>query len=265
MLLSGLTVVALALCGLLVAWRPGRSAGAAVVRFKDYELVAVGILLLLPFVAFALGLIVTKTYVSRYALSFVLAFAVLFAVVISSATRERSWIAAALAGCVLTYSLVIPLPRLIRHHANAQAAAIASMPTGVFERYASLPVVVPNFDTYMTLQIYGPELLKRRILMISDRESMLRATGTDNPSIAMDYLHTLVGFPLVQYREFVAQHPRFLMCSAYWLRDQLLKDGAAVRVLGEADDMPVYLVDVSPSPPVSATAVPVPSLSSNRP
>jgi len=246
MLASAGVIGLFAAAGAIAAWpngelpaHAGRSQGVSVPK---REICAVGTLFLLPFAAFAVGLIVTRTYVFRYAISFAVAFAILAGWAVAASTYRRRNVCTYLGLMVLVYSQIALLPPLRHLGSNKEAEAIRTLPAGMFQQHQNLPVAVPNFDSYMTLQLYGPEFLKSRMTMIGDREEMLRATGTDNPWIAMSYLNQLEGFPLARYNEFRKTHSRFLMYSDYWLHDQVIRDGASVHSLGMAGPYPLYLV-----------------------
>lgn len=231
------------------------AAGAAAMRrtplpdadgggFPGHERVALLALLALPVAAFLAGVLVTHTFVARYGISFVIGFVVLLCSLIARANAGRPAVTGVLALAMLGYSAALLLPRLSARPVREQPGFAARWPAPeVLAQHTGLPLVVPDFSTFMELRLYAPEPLRSRAVLVGEREDMLKATGTDNPWIAMRALERAAGFPLVPYREFARQHSRFLLYDNYWLRDQVLGEGYAVRLLPRAGVHPLYLIE----------------------
>jgi len=200
-------------------------------------------LALLPFCGYALGRLVTGTYVPRYGLAAIIGVTILFVAL----TGKRAKTGAILA-CVFFGCFVFNVAQSPRSSAADASAAYRTLDVSAFQKEGDLPVVVSNADLFLKLEEYGPAALKARLFSLHDTDAAIRFLGNDTGERNMSGLSRVTALPIVDYTMFVRDHRRFLVYGLFvtrfdWLIDQLRASGAHVEYLRQVGNDWLFLIE----------------------
>lgn len=230
-----------ALIALVVVFRRERPRTEAAALMTPLEGVFSLGLLAIPIIVNLAMMRSHSAFFARYGLPAAFAYGLLFAFFIAIYSNLNR-LAAAVACCVLLVyiaALGLALPLLSVAHAWRTSSS-ASVPVSPFERIRpDLPLVAASGLTFLEMDKYeGPPIVSR-LYYLTDRQ------------FAVDYAHATIfeGFPTLKehfpirakvepYRQFVAEHPEFLVLGTPdypedWLLRRLLDIHAALRYLGD--------------------------------
>jgi hypothetical protein len=210
--------------------------------FFSHEWLAIIGMMASPLPTFAVAGLVAHTYSSRHGICTLVGTTVILASCINRVAKERT--------AVLFLAFVIgfaatqrPMALMVRQPAYLPQSAWVGATPELLRTYSNLPLITPDFDYAMRIHFYAPSWLSSRLIMIINRESMVKYTGTDNTALAALAIHRWTGWPLVDYFSFRRQHQQFLMYGSYWMLDALKADGAIIKDLGKVGPYPLFLVN----------------------
>ena len=228
-----LTVLAILLClGALVKAFSAEDSGGEEpppAILADHEWLACAVLMLVPFIAGLLAVLVTHSFTERYAIFAVAGFVLLVTALIAQLGAGRS-----LPAYLLVLALLFPffLPILSSPgHLNPyeqESLVHASLERG--------PVVVPDGQLFLQLWYYAPERLKSRLWFPADTAAAVKYLGFDTIDDGLLILRPWAKLSVMEYRDF---HPAGGEFVAYqnifrpgWVKARAVEEGATVEVKG---------------------------------
>jgi len=201
------------------------------------------VLALGPVLLFMAGRLYTHTYATRYGICAVLGIVIILSALTNFIAGGSVRILAPaflIAFALYQWQFI----QTARSPVDSPGSAWAKATPELLQKYPSLPLVIPDFDYAMRSHFYAPPWLSSRLLMMGNQESMLRFTGSENPTLAMLAIHRWTGWPLVDYFSFCREHKQFLLYGEYWALDALKADGADVQPIGAVGPYHLYLVNL---------------------
>jgi hypothetical protein len=204
-----------------------------------YQQIALGALLLLPFFVFDSAKVITHSYVARYALPFSIAAAILLAIAIDALTHH---IPGSASGIVLALLLCasIPIAQALIHPSRQNTGGIDKKPIPILNRFPNLPIAITNFYDFGRIYLFGPDQVKRRMVLVSDPFAITDLGISD--SLANEAVKQALRVPAATSQTFLHLHPQFLLVGSYWLRDQALQQGRQIRFVGKLYNWDLYYV-----------------------
>jgi hypothetical protein len=125
------------------------------------------------------------------------------------------------------------------HGLPASVNSIDPSSIQAFDRFADLPLAVPDPEYYGRFRLFGPNRIERRMVLVSW-----------SPGLAWMHfvLHRFIGAPVEDFGRFIDAHSRFLLIDALpqnplFAREEVLRKGRSLRWLGKSDGCDVYLVE----------------------
>lgn len=211
-----------------------------------HEIAAVFSLVALPVVGFLVGLLVTGTFVPRYALGTVVGLDLLLVAMISRSVHSRMATSAVFAFVFLAFLWVTSVQALKAFTTNP-ADQLSHFSLKPFDREASLPIALSNIDVFLKLENYGPVKMRPRFVRLIDGAAAIRHTGMDTGELNMAGLRRITALPIIDYNTFVKNHRRFLVYGFLvnrndWLISQLNADGARTEFLKMIDGASLFLI-----------------------
>jgi hypothetical protein len=91
----------------------------------------------------------------------------------------------------------------------------------------------------MRLSLFGPEELKKRLVLVLDPEDVKHQT---NFALSTEAVRRALYLPEESYDQMIRSHPQFLLLEGSRLREQLIEDGREVRFIGRVFRRDLYLV-----------------------
>jgi len=235
---SPVLLIVLGLCALLYLSRQQNSARCPI-DFPVYQQIALGALLLVPFFVFDSAKVITHTYVPRYALPFSIAAAILLAIAIHALTHHIPGSASGIALALLLYAS-IPIARAWIDPSSQNTGGIDKKPIPILNRFPNLPIAITNFYDFGRIYLFGPDQVKRRMVLVSDPFAITNL-GT-SVSLSNEAVKHALRVPAATSRTFLRSHPRFLLVGPYWLRDQALQQGRQIQFVGKLYNWDLYYV-----------------------
>jgi len=215
-----------------------------------HETVALTALALLPVFGTILGRLFTGIFTGRYTIETMIALGIMFAICCDRAMKSAAIpglclclapIAWGIANIVYLVTLPVTAPVGPPSHESRYLAEFDLLP--VIEQ-SDLPVVISSGDRFLEFDHYASPELASRLHFLLDVNTAIQHTQVD----LFDHGYPLMAqwFPLRghldQYRDFVAEHPHFLVYGNWdnevvhdWLVYRLTSDHAQVSVLGRTD------------------------------
>lgn len=237
--ISPVILVALSLCALLWLARPQTGHNSPAMQFPKHETIAMVAFYCVPVVAFGFGKVLAHSYVPRYALMFSIAASIVTGVLIYALTCHVRGLASAILVILVAYS-VLPILKGLAHQSAQNTEGIGTSRLSILDRFPGLPIAVTNFDDYGRLHLFGPDQLKRRLMLIFDASAITEyGTGV---GVATERMRRALNAPSEPYKEFLRSRSRFLLLGAYWLRGKLLHDGWKIAFVGTIDRWDLYEV-----------------------
>lgn len=218
----------------------------AAVRLPAHEVVAILCLVALPVIGFSVGLLVTGTFVPRYALSAVVGLDLLLVILISvSATRRMA--ASTVFASVFLVCFWVTGVQSLRALTIDPADRVRHLKLEAFSREPDLPIALSNIDVFLKMETYGPDTLRPRFVRLIDAAAAIHHTGMDTGELNMAGLRRITTLPIVNYNAFVKKHRRFLVYGFLvnrndWLISQLNSEGARIEFLEMIDGASLFLV-----------------------
>jgi hypothetical protein len=228
------------------------------IAFRDYEYVAIAALFLLPpALAYGAAKMVTHAYHPRYALPFSVAATILISATFAVlARRIRGLLSLALV-LVLLHS-TLPLVKEFAHGLSPSANSIDRSSIEVFDRFADLPLAVPDAEYYGRFRLFGgPNTIEKRMVLVSLSSGDLPLSAQPVPShgflklaVVNLAVHRSVGVSVEDFGRFIDAYSHFLLVDTYprhglgtLARDEVLRKGRLLQRVGTSDGCDVYLVD----------------------
>ncbi len=229
------------LIGLLVVFRRERERVDSAALMKPLEVVFTTGLLTIP-VVLGIGLMrIHGAFFPRYAIPALFAYGLLVAFFVAMYTNVNR-LAAAAACCVLLVSisaasLLTSALHTLRTWGRTTAATVHTLPLDRVR--PDLPLVAASGLTFLEMDRYESPATVARLYYLSDRELALRyahATIFEGGFVTLNQ-HFPIRARVAPYRQFVAEHPHFLVVGAEgwaedWLIPRLLDIHATLDYLG---------------------------------
>jgi hypothetical protein len=199
-------------------------------------------LLLIPLLISLALLRSHAAFFERYALLAEFAFAIVCCAFLATRTGAARVPAAAASLILLLFFVRDNVGyHVLRSHWTTDPTSSAEQSRQVSSLYPDLPVVAASGLTFLEMDHYASPSLVHRLYYLTDRQL---ATSMSHASIFEGFAKLKKYFPIrasvEPYREFVIDHPRFLVLGTMnypedWLLPELLKIHATVQFLGTAD------------------------------
>ena len=240
-------VVVLAILTWLVRDRAGRAPRGEPLRIPRYEVVALVVLLALPFLGVVTGKLVTGAFTERYALSAVVG----VAIVVALAARQIDG-----GTPILALALIVGLglfgahrfavnDTAARQKARDQMAAFRFLEA---HRGDGAPIVISSPHDFFELSHVAAEHGGPHFLYLTDPAAALRYVHTDAVDLGVLGMRRVAPLHVAPYRRFVASHSRFRVYGEHrnwdWLTSALRADGATLRVIARNGPDGRVLLDV---------------------
>jgi len=114
---------------------------------------------------------------------------------------------------------------------------------------SELPVAVTPAVFYLQFQHYALPLVKSRLFYLTSSEDAIRYTGANSDELNLQFLSRVIPLQVPPYREFISQHPHFLLCADTtnftWATQKLLDDGAHLKLLAAQGAYFLFDVDAN--------------------
>jgi hypothetical protein len=213
-------------------------------------------LIALPVVAFLLISLIHGILLSRYVLAAVIGLVLGITTVASIAGRKAVLLFAVFVFCLAgvhewSFWFHREFDSFMPYFSATSAGELQNMTE--FMQSAGrpdLPMVVSDCLLYSQFAYYAEPGWKNRLLYLADEQRELRYTQSDSSSKSLAAFGRFFPLRVVDYSEFTAVHPEFLLYSEGldWCVSALLKDGFAVQLVANGHGK-IYLVKVKESSP----------------
>jgi hypothetical protein len=237
--LLGISAVAIGLIVLSVAarlfYKRSAAANGQEIDFPLAEGVALTVLYSIPVVMFIAAIFGTHSYVPRYSVIFGIAAACFMAVLIFELTKHVRGLAAIM---LMVLFLRAGLQARFSIHFSQQTNGITAAVPAPFARFRNLPIAVPLWDPYLRIYLYGPEELKKRMLLVWDPDRLTEFGN--NGSLANQAVQRAMHAPFALTPDFLRAHRDFVLVGPYALRDRLVDEGWTVTLLGSTYGLEIY-------------------------
>jgi hypothetical protein len=208
---------------------PHEYAGALVLAAMPFVQVLVTGALHAPF-SFRYGIyaIVGISVLAAYALGWM-----------STRVPTAAWSVAVLIVAVAGVRLGLGIPLLFRAPPawNRDHPLLAEAPS-------TQSIVIERAADFLPLSYYAPPGVRQRFAYLADAEASLRVLGRNSADVNLLALARWAPVPVRPYAEYVRGQERFLVYSSHdgWLLEQLLADGAEVRLVKASGATALYQV-----------------------
>jgi hypothetical protein len=235
---------------------PASTGDNGCITFRDYEYVAIATLFLLPVLVFGVAKLLTHFYQPRYALPFSVAAALLISAAFAVLAHRIRGLSS-LALVLILLNSATPLVHAFVHGLSASGNSIDRPSIQVFDRFADLPLAVPDPEYYGRFRLFGPNRIERRMVLVSVSPGELPPGVNPVNSVGLYWfammniaLHRLIGAPVEDFGRFIDAHSHFLLIDTLpqhnldtLAREEVLRKGRPLRWLGKSDGCDVYLVE----------------------
>jgi len=214
-----------------------------------HELAAAIGFALIPLPAFLISLTVTKVFFNRYGLASTAGLAILLVFLAARAARGWAFPGVAMA-IVFPTAFLIQFGVFLNGLSPASAStAVVAQPDSPEKAEPSLPLVLSEPGAFMKWDRYSAPEVAARSYYLWDRSAAIRFTGSELIDVGLSSMKSWYPFRsrVVPYREFLSEHKRFLLLAHWqhpldWLVNQLLEDGASLRLRGRYGEYYLYEV-----------------------
>ena len=234
--ISPTLLIALSLCALCWQFSQKLTLAEKAVAIRSHELVAITGLYFIPVISYVIAVFATHSYVPRYALMFSIAQAIALAMVIYRMIN-RALTSVVMLILIICAGQSAVLEMINRPSQNTGGISDTRLP--VLDSLPGLPIVEPSWHDYMRLSLFGPEELKKRMILVLDPEDVKQHT---NFALSTEAVHRALHLPKESYEQMIHSHPQFLLLEGSRLREQLIEDGREVRLVGRVFRRDLYLV-----------------------
>ena len=199
-----------------------------------HEIAAAAGLAMLPFVDYVLAVTATGLYDQRYAIPFVAGLGILAGFFLCGRADDRLWRGWAPAAMFVMIWLNGGI-EWIQKPDWAGAAITRPYAEALQSVDPQLPIVVSNPHLYLQLLYYASPAQMERTVSLSDLDASLRYTADETMDIEMAALARTVPVKHPRYRDFVPEHPRFLVYqpegddTPVWIPQQFKEDHIAME------------------------------------
>jgi hypothetical protein len=217
------------------------------------EDVLVAALLMLPVIIFLAAKVAQGGMTARYALPAVLGFPLAAAYLIQYLTGR--WNRAGPAAFAALVLLCVGRQETRfwdsqrAHGARFVSPAAAAVEMVAGSGNEDLPVVISDGLDYLPIVHYAPAGWAKRFVALVDERRAIQETGSDSLDKGLLAVRSCMPAEVYEYRDFVAQHPKFLLYSDgnldfdWWPR-RLMHDGQGLQILAVSGRRNLYLVDL---------------------
>lgn len=257
---EGFVLLIAVLVGLAVAFRRERQETERTSFMKPVEVAFTVGLLLLPAVLVTALIVIHGAYFPRYGILALIAYSLLIAFFMAIYTNVNR-LAAAAASVILLASIcgstiVFRMLNTLRTWGRTTTATVHTAP--IEKMRPDLPLVAASGLTFLEMDKYESPATVSRLYYLSDRNLALRyahATIFEGVFVTLNR-HFPIRAKAVPYRQFVAEHPHFLVVgtpdySEDWLLRRLLDIHAKLEYLGNFPipykDTEIFEVTMPPS------------------
>jgi hypothetical protein len=226
--------------------RPSGQSSKLAAAPGPHEMTAAAGLLLLPFLLYIAGVLVTHMVTGRYALSAAIGFSLVLTFLVHRAARGNSVIGTAL---LLSCLAVFACGPALRGHfaARQQQHSLRILGVLLAGQPSHLPVVVDDPHKLLELAHYeNPEIAARLFYMI-EPESALRYQSVPYPATRWLKLRNWLPLRPERLALFRKTHQQFLLYVTGspngWVLPKLVADGATIQVAAVQGRHSLYLVN----------------------
>ncbi len=240
----------LAMAGLIIFFARNSKGAAAPSSAPPHEYVLVLGLLSLPFIGYAAAKLTHSGVTERYVLAAVVGISLAAGCILPRLDRKSvllavTFLAALLAAQEAEFWLA---------HAHqltgfdSPADSLASLVTSA--GHPDLPVVISDGLEYLPIAHYAAPPWSERFVTLVDPQAALIFAGNDSLDTGLTVLRPFASLRVYDYKDFVLQHPTFLLYSENgsapdphgWWAERLFRDGYALKVLAVDHQRTIYLV-----------------------
>ncbi len=231
-----IAIILISLCAFW--WLSYRSSSPeeTTIPMRQHECIAIAGLYAIPVISYLVARFVTHSYVARYALMFGIAEAIALAIIIYRMTNR------ALSSVVLLILIVFagnPALKEVIERPGQNTGGISRSNVSLLDALPPVPIFEPSWIEYMKLSLFGPDNLKRRMVLVLDPEDVKQQT---NFALSTEAVQRAFNYPEESYEQMIRSHPQFLLLESSRLRDELVSGGSEVRLVGRVLDRDLYLV-----------------------
>lgn len=235
--------------------RPARAGAGPPAAVPGHELVALAVLLAVPFLGVLVGKLATGAFTERYALVAVVG----VAIAVGLAARQLD-----ARTPILALGLILALGAYAVHRFSVEEAAATQKAR---DRAAALqflrahasgaaPTVVASPHDFFELSHLAARAGGPDLVYLAEPRAALRLLGTDAVDLGVVGMAGIAPLDVERYRPFLAVHPRFRVYGVGrnwdWLTTALRADGARTRVVARQGDDGRVLLEVRRRPGAAA-------------
>ena len=212
-----------------------------------HELVAVGVLALLPVVGWVVARLVTNAFTGRYLLPAMIGLSVLLAYMVGRSlrwSRAPAVVLIAVLGAAFAARQIQQARGFLKGppaHKALHALEVETQPeTG--------PIVVSPAFYFLEVHHYASEAVKPRLVYVANIEESFRHCGSDTADRAIIALSRVAGLPVRDYESFTSTHSKFFAYdhgNRGWFVPKLVADGAQVALVARKGERMLTSVSIA--------------------
>jgi hypothetical protein len=200
----------------------------------------------LPIITVLATMMTTGAFTFRYALPTVLGVCVLVALTMERLFREYAFVGMAIFSLLCVGFCVLS----VRNLQGIQGASLGRVYDLIGrEPDRSLPVVVSDAHSFMSLSHYAPRELSSRLVYLADPKASLRHLGYDTVDRGILDLKPWFGFHIEEYGPYLQAQPKFLvyvstgrLSGLNWLLTELASAPYQIELRARIGDHLLFLV-----------------------
>jgi hypothetical protein len=200
----------------------------------------------LPLVAYAIAVLLTKAFVSRYCVAAMIGLSVLPAYGLYYLPRGRALMGVTFLAAACAW-FALHQYRALEGLADQASSRFASIALLDNKASGGLPIVASEPHIFMSLAYYAPPGIKNRLIYLSDPDASLRHLGHNSVDRGMlDLVGPWFHLPIEKFDSYVLRNTRFWMYGNLgwltWLDNELQDDGARLELKARNGDELLFLV-----------------------
>lgn len=217
------------------------------------EQVLVGVLVVLPFIAFAATKLAHGGMVDKYAIEAVLGIDMAIACVFSRANAKTVALLAIFVFANVSIHELSFWRSTHSFHLAPQATPVEDFVSNA--GYAGLPIVVSDGLTYVPLTYYASPLWAKKFIYLADEQKAVQYLGTDSAEKEIQVLRRYKSLEVSDFSEFTSTHHVFLVYAEDpnpgfdWLLPYLSSEAASLRMVAMQQNRRLYLVTMKGTGP----------------
>lgn len=216
--------------------------------FRHEFVAAIGFLVI-PVVAVAMAVFVTRAFTYRYALSAILGFGILLPFALSHMMRGRD-VLSILFVLLLALSFVSRGMMTLRESDRMTAAREDTVKMLTSEDRSDLPLVCSDPHTFLILSHYAPSKIRARLVYLADPRASMKYLGHDSLERGMlDLLKPWFRLNVQKFDPFVESERQFILCGnpdhfLNWILQDLVSTGSRIELMDRSKDSLLFLVSM---------------------